>query len=444
MVKAINRFIILLSLFSTIPIERAYTQEFLTLQQAIEITLKNNFSIRIAHNETEIADKNASLGNAGFMPSIDARVGQDKSVQDSRQEFITGQVSDRDGAERESKQAEVSLNWTIFDGFKMFASISRLNKLKDLGEINAKMAMEENITDVIDGYYNVVLQKKRFDFTKETVEFSKERLQIARTNYEIGAGSRLSVLQAKVDLNADSSSLLQQQAAYEKAKTTLNQLLAREVHLDFSVSDTIEIASLLNIKDLQKNAMEENSAIQAAHKNQKVSEMELKEVRSEFFPKVHLTGNYQWSQSESQSGFLLENETSGYTYGVNLSLNIFNGFNTRRKLQNAKIDIRNRKIQLEEIKTQVNAALINMYEDYEKNLQQVSLERENLSVARENLEISLEQFRIGSINSLQLREAQQNFLDAETRLIQAKFRAKQAESELLRLSGRLIESESIE
>ncbi|MFZ0391709.1 MAG: TolC family protein [Calditrichia bacterium] len=419
----------------------SFAQEFLSLEESIQIGLNNNYTIQIARSEAEIDENNSSLGNAGFLPTLDVSAASQKSVQDSRQEFITGNISDRKGAEQTSQQASVLLNWTIFDGFKMFISYNKLKEIEQLGENSARAAIEGTVAQIIVAYYDVVRQKKNLSYIQENLAVSRERLKISEGNFDIGAGSKLSALQARVDFNTDSSALLQQQANFKQSQIVLNQLLARDIDSPFTVKDTITLGIVPDFAGLQAAALKQNAQLRMARNNEKISRLSLKEVKTQWLPQVDLRADYQWAKSQSEAGFLLENQTSGYTYGVNLFLNLFNGFNSWREAQNAKIGIRISRIQIEELKTRIKADLANVYEAYSNSLKRITLENENLNAASQNLDISLEQMRIGSINALELREAQQNLLLAEDRLTSAEFQAKVAETELLRLSGLLVNSD---
>lgn len=434
-----NRFFISLLILGFVILSRLLpAQEYLSLQQAISQGLENNYSIRIARNDAEIADNNASLGNAGFLPNIDLAADKSKSVNNTNQKYVTGNVIDRSGAEVDNQSASVSLNWTIFDGFKMFVSYGRLQRLKNVGEINSKIAVENSVSDIIDAYFNVVQQQQQRDYLRETAAISKERLGIASANYKIGAGSKLDMLQAQVDLNADSSTLLIQETALNQAKIALNRLLARDVNTEFVISDSIELKPMPTWAELQNSAYQQNSVLQNAREVRRIAELDLKNVRGDWLPDISLNGGYNWSKLNSQSGFLLENRSSGYTYGVTLSMNLFNGFNTYREVQNAKINIRNSRIQLNDIQNQLEADLANSYENYRSSVDRVQLERINLGVAKQTVDISLKQLRLGTISAIQFRESQRNYLNAESRFISALYEAKSAETALLRLSGKLI------
>lgn len=412
-------------------------QDLLTLDRAIKIGLKNNYTIRTAKNESEIAANNNSPGNAGMLPSIDANGSGSKSQTSSKQEYITGETIDRTGAKSTSYNAGVALNWTIFDGLDMFITKKKLSELKSLGEASARQAVENSVAQIVDAYYNIVRQQQTLQVLQEAKTISQDRMNIAQTKQKLGSGSGLEYMQAKADYNADQSALLKQQAVVSNARVELNRLLARDVNTAFTVSDTIPLISSLQLDALQQKATDMNSALRQVRLQKQVAQLNIKSLQAQRFPQIGVNLGYNYSHSESQSGFLLSNQSRGLNYGLSVQFNLFNGFNQNRQIQNARISAKNSEIQLSQLKTQLDALLKQAYENYQNSLQLVELEQENKSVARNTVNIATEKYRLGSITPLELKEAQRTYIQAESRLVDARYQTKSAETELLRLSGQM-------
>ncbi|HSD64055.1 MAG TPA: TolC family protein, partial [Ignavibacteriaceae bacterium] len=182
-----------------------------------------------------------------------------------------------------------------------------------------------------------------------------------------------------------------------------------------------------------------NTSLAIAKKNLDISEINHSLARSELFPVVSLTGGYNYTNSESQAGFVKSNQNHSLNYGVTANFNLFNGFNTRTRIENAEIEIENSKLNFDKIKTDIQAGLLNTYKKYLNSLGLINLEEENLTIARESVDIALEKLKLGNITPLEFRETQRKLIDAKSRLVSAQYDAKSAETELLKLSGQLIE-----
>ena len=420
---------------------QAFSQELLTLEKAIEITLNNNFSINIARNESEIAGNNSTIGNAGFLPTIDASGSYIKSSNDTKQEYFDGRTIDRTGAKSTNITAGVNLSWTIFDGLQMFGNLDALKELNKIGRANFKAEVENNIADVTETYYNLIREKQVLDVLKETITISEERVRIAESKKDVGTGSKFDLRQAQVDLNEDRSNLLKEELTYEQLKVFLNQLMGRNVGSDFNVSDTIMVNRNLNLDELKNLTLDRNTSLDIAQKNLNLSEINLGLARSEWFPTISMIGGYNYTNSESAAGFVKSNKNYSLSYGLSASFNLFNGLNTSRKIENAKIDLENNRLKFSQIKIDVEANLLNTFKKYLSSLQLVQLEEENLLVAQESVDIALEKLKLGNITPLEFRETQRKLIDAKSRLVAAQFDAKTAETELLKISGQLIQAE---
>ena len=415
-----------------------HAQAELSLSDAVRIGLEKNYSIRIAQNDRMIADNNHSLGNAGFMPAVTAQFDQNNANNDTRQEFLSGQRLQRDNAKSDNTTAAVGLTWTIFDGLKMFTTYEKLGELKKLGEADAKVRIEATIATIIQSYAQLVQAKQQLLVADKNVAISEERLALAEQRFRLGSGSKLEVLNAKVDMNADKSARLTQNQLSEEARINLNELLGRPASTALSPTDSLQAGTTLQIEQLRNDALKQNPALLIAESNRRIAKLELKEVQSAMLPRVDLLGDYHWNRSNSEAGFLASNQNSGINYGLRASINLFNGFQVQRERQNARIRIETANMQLEQERLALEAGLNKVYLLYANALQMLALEQENLEVAAQNLDVANERFKLGAQTALELREAQRQYIAAETRLIQARYLVMVSRTELLRLSGKLL------
>lgn len=411
-------------------------QDRLSVEEAIGIGLENNYNIQIFENQLSVAENNKSLGNAGFLPMLDLTGSQTESVEDS--EFNAGdQAQTTTGARSSTTNASLNLNWTVFDGLGMFKTYNLLETLEEISDAELRLEVERLVREITLSYFDIVRIENQLQVLENTVDVSLERIGIEDTKFDLGSGSEVELLQARSDLNADRSALLRENIVLNEAKSTLNQLLARGPETEFTVSDEIPIQRGLDEEQLYEKAMADNSELDIARMQQNATELEVKQIRSERFPEIELNSGYNYNRNEAGGGFIEFNETTGFSVGVTARVNLFDGFNTNRRIQNAEINQKNSQLQLDELRLLIQSRFRTLYRTYQNNLELVDLEQDNLSNAEETLDIALERLRLGTISSLELREAQRSFLEAENRLINAQFDAKFAETELLRLSGEL-------
>lgn len=413
-------------------------QEMLTLPQAVEIVLKNNYAITIAKSDAVIAANDVTLGNAGALPRLDLGLTQNTTISNTKLDFSNGSEVNQKGAKAHALNAAAALNWTVFDGFKMFASYNKLQELSAMGALSARQIIEDNVNQVIDSYYEIMRVGALIKVTQNALEVSQLKLNIAKTKFEIGSTSKVEYLQATIDRNADSSSLLLQQQSLANSKVQLNELLARDADIQFDVDTIVEIDENLSIEELKAITEKENTTLLLAQKDVSINNYYIKELQGDRYPRIGLNGNYFYDKSNAEASFVLNSRSSGFNYGFNITYNLFNGYNLNRNIKNAKITADNAMVNYTATKANVNASLTIAYRSFTNNLQLLALEESNGLLAAENLKLAFERFRAGSIDELKLKDAQQSNVESQNRLVNAKFVAKISEVYLKRISGRLL------
>jgi len=413
-------------------------QEILTLDKAIEIGLANNYGINIAKNSYQISKNNASPGNAGMLPVIDANAGYIKGLSNAKVKVVPGSELDNTHANSDLVTAGVNLEWTLFDGLDMFITYDKLKKLEDMGELGSKIEVENTLAKILAAYYDIVRQGRETAIIQDQVGISLFRLDLARLRYETGSGSEMELLKAKVELNADSASLLNQKTIYLNSKTILNDLLSRDVNTPFEVRDTILVSYVLNYDSLRSSMRLANRNLLLAGKNKEVSYLDMKSARAKQWPSLDFLASWSYYRNETEASFIQYNRYFGPTVGLSATMTLFDGRNLNREYKNAKVSLEMSELEIKQLESRLETYLARIYNEYRNELQMIGFERENLQLAMKNMDIAKDSYALGSISSLQLREIQKDLLNANTRLVTAEYTAKLTETALLLLSGKLI------
>jgi outer membrane protein len=410
----------------------------LRLDEAIQIGLQQNFGISIAKNEAEIASLNRNLGAAGFFPRLDASVGysggrEDVVLTENGNEFPSVRTTNN------ATNMDVALDWTIFDGFKMFTTYNRLKELESLGKIRAQIEIENTIADIITGYYDIVRLGKRLAVLENTVEISEERYRIADTKRQIGTGSEYDLLLAQTDLNSDRAAVIREKVLYNDSRLRLLRFLNLSTDTEFEVDPEIILLSPLELTDIMSGIETRNRQLESANLQYRIAGLQRQEILRDRMPRVGVNAGYNVNNREMENTVRRLQETDGYRYGITLRIPIIDGLNLNRKLQAARIFEKNAGLVLDEQNMILRSIASAEFTNYISTREIVAIEQENILLANQTLEIALERFYLGTITSLELRESQRTLINTETRLIAAQYEAKASETELLRLMGRLLE-----
>ena len=418
----------------------AQAQEVYTLQSCLENGLQNNYSLRITQNETQISKNNATLGNAGYLPTLDLSAGYKGTVDNTEAKLReTGETTKERGVFDQALSVGVNLNWTLFDGFNISTNYKRLKELERQGETNTRIAIEDFVADMTAEYYNFVQQKIRLKNFLYATSLSKERLRIVEARYHIGSFSRLDVQQAKVDFNSDSAKYMKQQESLNTSRIRLNRLMANpDVDRNIRIKDSlITVCAPLAFDELWNATLATNAALLKAEQNTRLAQLDYKRVQSRNYPYLKLNTGYGYTLNKYDISAYSRRENLGFNGGLTLGFTLFDG-NRRRERQNADIVIKNSRLQREELALILRADISNLWQAYCNNLEMLKLERQNLVAAKENYEIAMERYLLGNLSGIEMREAQKSLLDAEERILSAEYDTKLCEISLMQISGNVL------
>jgi outer membrane protein TolC len=416
-------------------------QKLLSLEESIQLGLQNQYSIQISKKREKQALNDNTLGNAGFLPTITGSLNKSYTISGLDQEFFGGLRAPlvQSGVNSNSSNAGLAMVWTLYDGQGMFILRDRFKELQNLGAKQTETAIENLISLISSSYYDLIRQNLRVNNFKKGLEISNDRLKLAKDRYEVGQGSKVDYYSAQVDYNEDKALLIAQEQSYLNTKISYNTLLVRNHQEDFNIDSKIDLLPKLNLPELKEFALKQNPTLISAILTKKVTDLDTKNIQSLQMPQIDLLAGYNVSQVNNGAGFGVQRGSSDVmNYGLRATINVFDGYNQKRRVQNAKINAEIAQLQIEDLKNALISTIEKAFVTYENALNLISLETENYAIAKQNIDIAFDRFKVGIATSYELREVQRNAVSAETRLIETKFAAKAAEIELIRLSGNLL------
>lgn len=412
----------------------------MTLEEAVATALQNNYDIQLSKNDSLVAALDYSYRNAIFYPRVNASIASNWTGNNQHQKFTNG--TKREGKVKTNNQtASLSFSWTLFDGLKMFATRDKAAEMIKLGSLGIKAQVSNTIAAIINTYYNIVRQKQMIRAINEQMSLSAERAKLAQYKLDIGVGAKPDVLQAKIDNNAQKALQLEQETNMRQLKEQLIVLMNMKAPASFDVTDSIPINTGITVEEIQKGIEDTNPGLLIARKGLDISRYTLKERMAERWPTLTFNSAYNFSRTNNNvalnPALPIFNQNRGLNYGLTASIPILNGLNTKRQIQQVKLNIKYQELAMESEKASLLLAVTNAFLDYEQQKKALALEEENILLARENVSIVSEVYRLSSTTLIQLKEAEKSLQDAYTRLITARYNAKLAETELLRLKGEL-------
>lgn len=411
-----------------------YGQQPVTLEQCISQALEKNYSIKISGNQLQIAENNVTF--APFLPTF--TLGSKQSNNSMLQRNLS-----QDGVRESSNTSGSSiinsaiLNWRLFDGLSMFASKDIQEELLAQGEYSFRSVVENLVMNISTQYYLIISLQNQVNLLNELVGISQIRYNQSLTKYSIGRESGLEYKQAKIYLNSDSSRLLLQQENVKNAYIELFRLMNLPLDSQVKINDTIIPEPLLNINNLVKTGLENNTELLAAKSGIRVAHLDIKIAKSALYPTLDFTAGYNYNLNQNLYFPSKYNEANGYNWGFNLSIPVFDGNEVNRKIKNAKISRDNAALSYEQARQNLESELLQLYNIYTNNLRLIEFEKESTGAAYLNLDAALEKYRLGALSGIEFRDIQLSYLDASDRMLNAIYQAKISEINLHLLVGDL-------
>lgn len=423
---------IILSLFFSWSV---ISQENLNLETVISRTLASNFNIQLIKNDYSIAQNNNNIGAAGYLPSVSLTSDQLWSTSNTRQEFFSGQVNEKNGAKNTAFSSGVRLDWTLFDGFGMFIRDKRLQLQEDYAESNLRAQMEMTIYQVSALYTSIYLNEQMLAVYEGAIQLSNARLEQLTLKKNNGAANNLDWLQARMDVSADSSILLTYQTALLRQKKDLAFYMGDSTGVNYVLApiqlstNTFDYTSQLNL------ALDQNSELLLQKSMIAITDQQKKEAQSKYYPQLSLYAQGTFNRSQSQVGLLSSNRSLGPGVGLSLTWNILDGLSRVTEIKNLKIAQQSNDIRVQQQKQLIRVEFDKVFADYQNAKTLYAMEARNAVSTEEMIAIAQKSFENGAITQLQLREFQYSLVDAKNRQLNAELSLQTALLNLQILTG---------
>jgi outer membrane protein TolC len=411
-------------------------QQLLTLPDAINIALNKNFNIQIAKNNVDISRINNNIGVAGALPSVNANIGETGSLNSLNQKLSNGNNTNRNNTGASNTTAGVTGSILLYNGFRVYATKSRLNELENQSRQLLNEQIQNTIAAVMVKYYDVVRQQNYITAIQQTIEVTRKRKEIVDVRQSVGLANNADTYQAQIDLNNSIQELQNQQLILDQDITDLVNLISEKPGTQYTIKDTITLDNTIHFDSILA-AIQHNPQLRAASSQIAINEWIEKETATQRYPSVRLNGGYNYSRNQSTAGLTLLNQLYGPFIGLSVAIPIYNGGVFKRQQQAAAISTNISTLQMQSIENDLQTSAFRNWQAYQSILQRLESARENYKLANDLVELNLQKLQLGNITIIDFRVAQQSLQDAAYQLVNLNYAAKAAEIELKRLASQL-------
>ncbi len=413
------------------------SQDILHLEEAIAIALDQNFAVDVAEIQAESAEKGVYRSAAGFGPTLSLNANLGGTLANVNQRFIDGREVKRFGR-TVAPNANVALDWTLYDGGRMEAILEQLRLFSDGANLQSQLVIQDIVVQVMEVYYNIIRQKDRLAFLNTIIKYYEDRLKITEERWQVGRGSKIDFLQSKTDLNAQLSESARARNELRNGKVALNGILNRDLAIDFLVHEDSLTYPDYVLEDLIAQATTDNRDLLLLQNQRNLNLLTEKTIEAGRKPQLDFSSTLGYNYLNTNAGFLLSNQNANLNVGLRARWIIYDGNHLRNQLAIQKLQTSAVEKQYDQSLQNIVTRLTNAFNQYTVDRELLAFEKENRALAEENLAISVEKFKLGGSTILEVNEAQRTFDTALDRLVTAQYSVRISELDLLLLSGSLI------
>ncbi len=417
-------------------------QQPLTLAGAIAKGLENNFQIRIAGQNFNIAALTNAQGTVGRWPSITMGLNNINRYDNTPELDSTNFSFKRDDTYSNSLTPYVNVRWLLFDGLSVTMNKQKLDLLEEYSAGYSAIVVENTLQAIILGYYNALLEQERQRVLNEVKNLSGDRYRYETMRKELGSSVTFDVLQAKNSFLSDSTNYLLQELNVKNAFLRLNLLLGEPPSVQFSLTDSFQVELQQYIlTDLMEKMLSSNTNLLNQYVNQEILKKSVRISKSDLWPTLSMNAGMDLTQGWYDFN---KNEANTYLFdyyaNFSLSFNLFNGGNTWRAIKTARINEQIGTLQMQELKQTLENLLVTQFELYRIRQQLLQVAQLNMESAQLNMQIATDKYRNGTINSFNFRDVQLIYLNAASKKLNAIYDLIDSQTELLRLTGGIIQN----
>jgi outer membrane protein len=414
----------------------AQTAQRITLEQAIQIALENNITLKQFENNMLIQNANVTSAQLDFLPNLNFGINGNRNT---GRQFVQETLS-YDDLTTLSSGASFNSNVTVFDGFRNINNLRAVQTARLSAEENFQRAQENVIFNTASAYLGVLLNQELLGIAKENLEATQKQLEQVRAQVEVGMRPMVDLYNQEAAVANNEFQIVERENALNISIIQVVRILAIDPMVDYEfVTPGIDEDNLqakdFSLTQLLEQAMLNRSDLRGTEAQIKLSEFNLRIARGAFLPTVSLSGSLSGGYSDqfrernaagqfTSVGYWeqLTDRNRRYSFGFNVQVPIFNRYNTRRSVELSRVDYKNAMLDLEAKKLEINQEVRQAYNDYLSATKQLDTTERALLAASKAYETEQERYRVGASTLIELTQSNAEFVSASSNRVQAVYR----------------------
>jgi len=402
-------------------------QEVISIEKAVENTLKNNLTIKQAAFNAAISEENVRQSKNALLPTVNGSVSQ--SMQWGRSQVTSGLFLN---TQNYSLSPNVSANMQLFGGGALINQIRQNKLLLAVDQTNVEKVKNDLILQVVTAYLQVLNNQDQVKATQQQLEVANATLKREQALLDVGNKTLADISQAKSQAATAELNLTNAQNQLTIAYLTLGQLMEIQPPMTFKVQPPL-VSEMNNIQnayvpdDIYKQALNSFPDIKLANLNTKAAEKAIDVAKGSYYPKVSFGGGlgsfyqYQFTFPGNNPFFNQLSDNFGKSINMGISIPILNGFATRSTVRKARIVFQQRRTDEQIAKNNLIKVINQAVADLNAAQSRYASTQNAFQAQKDAFYVIEQRYAVGLVNSLDYSTAQTNRNKAEIDFILAKY-----------------------
>jgi outer membrane protein len=405
----------------------------LTLQQAIEIALERNLSIRQAENNVKSASAGVLTAYGAYLPTLSASGGWTRTqTERAASTQLIGGVPlavPATSSTVNNFSTGLSVGYTIFDGFNRESNFNRAVSNSISSEKTAERTRQSIVFQVQASYLTVLRNEQLLKVSEENLKRDRRQLERITESNRVGALSIGDVYRQQSQVAADELNLINAQNAYDKAKADLLALIGLDASDDYIIADP-SLPTDLNLEELERTSAQYRDFVQlrqkaltlrpdyqGARESFNAADWGVTAARSRYFPSISAFAGYNVSNTK------LENirDNRGINWGLRISWTLFDGFGTNQAIQAALAQSRNAELSLQQAERNISVEVKKALLDLEAARKQYEVSLKSVQSATQDYRVAEERYNLGAGTLVDLLVANAGLVNAQASKVNATY-----------------------
>ena len=433
MLKQKTLYIFLFGLISSSLYAQSTDIRIITIDDAIAIALENNYALKQAKNELDLADDLIFSEKADFLPSVSASMNGSRTT---GQQFIFDRFSE--GLDpfvdisSQSISGGMNASINLFTGFTNILTLKSSQSNKESREQQYERAKESVIFNTATRYLQVLLDKELLAIAKQNLETSTTQLEQVQAQVELGARPMVDLFNQEAQVANDELVVTQR----ENTQSLNSLLLIRQLEIDPLGSYDFVVPDLtlndlpwvdFNLKTLVDEALSIRSDILSAEASILSLRYQTQVTKNSLLPTLRASASVssrysdQYSIAGSEVSFSDQffDQQVNRSLGLSFSVPLFNNWNRMYSIQSSQVQLKNAELNLDNSKMQVIQEVTQAYNDYSSYVKQLDASEKSLVASERAFQTQQERYNLGASTLIELTQAQSAFVSAQSSYTQA-------------------------